>query len=106
MTSSQKNRNLLQSVENHKLAHAAAVVDYLNEGYAVETTGVGHDFRAFKNKNEGVLEEFVEVKSGNGQLTKVQKKTKQNLRSIGKIYTVYRVSEKRLDYLKDEKKKF
>ena len=64
--------------------------DYECSGYKVKRTGRGHDYKATKRDWLSGKKEtkYIEVKTGNGKLSPLQKKKK---RSLGKKYVVERV---------------
>ena len=62
---------------------------YENRGYDVRRTGYGHDFKATRYGMFGGKEtKFIEVKSGNSELSPTQRRAKGGL---GRRYVVERV---------------
>lgn len=70
-----------------KNAERVVKAEYEMKGYKVKQTGRGHDFEATrKNWLTGKKEtEYVEVKTGNAELSPLQKKKKQSLGSKYKV---------------------
>jgi hypothetical protein len=102
MKTSQSRDQLAQNILKGKIAEEIARSDYKNNGFQIVKTGIGSDFKVFKNNNS-LLYEHVEVKQGNSRLTKRQKKTKNNLKQKGIPYSIYRVSNKFLDNYRSER---
>lgn len=72
-----------------KRAERVVRSEYEMAGYKTQKTGKGHDFKAtHKNVFTGENDtKYVEVKSGNGELSPLQKKMK---RRLGRKYVVER----------------
>ena len=84
-----KRQVIKENAANGKNAERRVKAEYEMEGYEVERTGKGHDFKVTKkNWLTGKKEtKYVEVKTGNAELSPLQKKKK---RSLGSKYKVER----------------
>jgi len=81
-----------------KLAEEIAKQDYLDNGFEITETGIGSDFVATKKLGKITYTEYVDVKSGNAQLTKKQIQTKNILKRNGIPYSTYRVTDEHLKF--------
>lgn len=81
-----------------RIAEEIAKQDYLDNGFEITTTGIGSDFIATKKDGNKIYQEYVDVKSGNAQLTKKQKQTKFLLKKENIPYSVYRVTNEFLEF--------
>ena len=87
----QKRQVIAENRARGQAGEDAVRMEYMLRGYEVERTGRGHDFRVRKRRNFlGPVTEskVVEVKTGNAQLSKLQRKTKKKQSN----YKVERVS--------------
>ncbi len=87
-----------KNIKKGKIAEEIAKEDYRKNGYRVIPTKVGSDFVAIKKTNGELQKEFVEVKTGNSFLSKLQKKTRNEVKRQGFRYTIYHVSKTFLDH--------
>ena len=74
-----KRQRIRRNRRQGKAAEDQVRMEYNMRGYEMERTGHGSDFRAKKRDfltGEVVDEKLVEVKSGNAELSELQKKTK------------------------------
>lgn len=86
---------LLNNIMKGKLGEQIAELDYVNNGYSIQRTGIGSDFIAIKkiDDSESVIYEFVEVKTGKAKPSKRQQNVMKNVKKSGKLYTVYRIND-------------
>lgn len=87
-----------KNIKKGKIAEELAKQDYRNNGYKIIPTKVGSDFVAIKKTNGRLQKEFVEVKTGNSTLSKLQKKTRNQVKKQGFRYTIYHVSKTFLEH--------
>jgi predicted Holliday junction resolvase-like endonuclease len=91
---SSKYKLLLNNITKGKLAERIAELDYINNGYSVQRTGIGSDFVAIKaNDSDITHNEFVEVKTGKSRPSKRQKMVMRMVKKSGQTYTIYRVTD-------------
>lgn len=90
---------LLNNVAKGKLGQQIAELDYINNGYSIQRTGIGSDFIAIKNArySESIICEFVEVKTGKARPSKRQRFVMKKVKKSGKIYTIYRINDALLE---------
>ena len=81
-----------------KIAENIAQQDYINHGFIIKQTGIGSDFIAIKKSGNIIYKEYVDVKSGNAKLSKKQKHTRSLLKKDNTPYSVYRVTDKYLEF--------
>jgi hypothetical protein len=81
-----------------KIAEDLAKTDYLENGFTLQKTGIGSDFIVMKKFGNTMYKEFVDVKSGNAQLSKKQKYTRSLLKKDNIPYSIYRVTDKYLEF--------
>jgi predicted Holliday junction resolvase-like endonuclease len=86
---------LLNNITKGKLGEQIAKLDYINNGYSIQRTGIGSDFIAIKNEgdSDSVICEFVEVKTGKARPSKRQQNLKRKAKRSGKMYTIYRIND-------------
>lgn len=90
------NKTLLKAnIRKGKIGEEIAKLDYINNGYSIQRTGIGSDFIAIKNEDnsDSVICEFVEVKTGKARPSKRQQNVKREAKRSGKMYTVYRIND-------------
>jgi len=95
----------LQSLLNNKkkglIGEKIAQDDYIQNGFRILVTRFGSDFIASKTIEGKICEQYVEVKTGNARISKLQKTVMRKSKNSGKTYTVYRVTDLFMDhYLK------
>jgi len=79
-----KRRTLEENKRRGKSTEDQVEMSYRMSGYEVERTGRGHDFKVTKRDiftRRVISSHHVEVKSGNAQLSPLQKKTKKKKRN-------------------------
>ena len=82
--------NIRRNAAQGKRAERQVRAKYKRNGYNVQRTGIGHDFKVTRRGSFGYREtKFVEVKSGNAQLSLTQRHARGRL---GSRYVVERVS--------------
>ena len=81
-----------------KVGEEIAKQDYKDHGFKIISTQKGSDFIASKRIGGTLYQEYVEVKTGNSRLTKVQKRKMKEIKKVGICYTVYRISKTFLDH--------
>ena len=90
--------NLERNVRRGDFAEHTAKKDYIKEGFNLTPTRVGSDFKAQITLDDGTIYfEYVEVKSGNGRLSKKQKRMQQKCKKDGIPYRIYRVNDEFID---------
>lgn len=87
-----------KNIKKGKIAEEIAKEDYRKNGYRIISTKIGSDFIAVKKTNGKLQKEFVEVKTGKSTLSKIQKKTRNEVKKRGFRYSIYRISKTFLDY--------
>lgn len=86
----QKRGNIRRNAAQGRRAERIVRRKYKMLGYSTRRTGYGHDFKATRRTAfGGKVTKFVEVKSGNSQLSPTQRRAK---RRLGSRYVVERVS--------------
>ena len=81
--------NIKRNAAQGRRAERQVRAKYKRQGYRVQNTGIGHDFKATKRVSFGrKVTKFVEVKSGNATLSPTQRQAKNRL---GSRYKVERV---------------
>jgi len=91
-------KNLLMKINSIKgeLGQMICVYDYLEEGYTLIPTGRGSDYYAVKIPQE-IIEQLsgtlIETKTGNGTLSREQRRVQKKTRNLNDDYRVYRVSD-------------
>lgn len=86
---------LLNNITKGKLGEQMAELDYVNNGYSIQRTGIGSDFIAIKKAGDykSVICEFVEVKTGKARPSKRQQNVMKKVKKSGKMYTIYRIND-------------
>jgi len=80
-----------------RLGEKIAQEEYEKNGFKVIPTGVGSDFVVFKRIEGKSYQEYVEVKTGNSRVSKIQRTFMKEIKKSGKIYTVYRITNILMD---------
>lgn len=89
---------ILESKFRGNIAEIIAKEDYLKHGYKIIPQTIGADFIAVKKTKGRTYKEFVEVKTGNSRLSKIQKKKRIEVKKKGFHYTIYHINQAFLDY--------
>jgi len=89
---------LKENILKGKLAEEIAKQDYIKNGFKIQQTGIGSDFIARKYCENSLYQEYVDVKSGNAKLTNKQKQTKKLLKKQNIPYSIYRVTNRHLEF--------
>ena len=81
-----------------KFSEETAKAEYVADGWNIFPAFIGYDFLATKKLPDGQeVIEYVEVKSGDAKLSKLQVSMMQRCKREGKTYRVFRVN---LNYIK------
>lgn len=91
---------LFLNIKKGKIGEKIAIDDYKKNGYRIIKTGIGSDFIAIKksDNSEKPVKEFVEVKTGKSRTTKMQRHVMRKIKSAGKKYFIYRVTDAFLEH--------
>ena len=93
ISTTQRKQTLENNIKVGKFCERVAKTQYTSDGWNVIPASHGYDFLAVKEILGGVkLTEYVEVKTGDTKLSKLQVSTMHKFKREGKTYRVFRVN--------------